>query len=772
MKQATERYFHILQQVALTGDTDAIEVHLADAFELGRVLVDRNVPPDEVTHIHHEAMVRLSGAHPLLSFARVADRVNRPLMEMSMAHGLAFREQIERRYRTMVTARLEKAYAPEADGSLAAGIVNDFNNLLGIIIGFAEMAGDDLPEGSSGRRSFNVMMENLNTLLAAKQTMQEKITVNERRLRTLVENTPDIITRYDRDCRLVFVNPAYMRETGTSLEQIRDKSIRDADIWRPTMPCEEYSMRLRQVMDTGIPDLVMLEWHRPDGQRVSHEMYVVAEYDDDDRVIGSLAIGRDVTRRRAAERQLLHHASYDDLSGLPNRRMLDDRLHEEIALAKHGGYCLAVLFIDLDRFKDVNDTLGHAFGDQLLIATAQRISGCVRESDTVARLAGDEFVVILPRICENEPLERIAQNISAVMAESFQIGERNACISASIGIAVFPRDADYADALIGCADQSMYAVKQAGRNGFSFFTNDMREEVRQRLQLSRDLRKALEKSQLEVYYQPIIDVAGGGRADKAEALLRWRHPELGMVPPDRFIPIAEETGLIHELGAWVFREAVDTATCWNARTTEAPVRQISVNMSPLQFVKGACDGIIIDYLRSRDIDPQCIAVEITEGLLLEDSPQIMEQLRKLRAVGIQISLDDFGTGYSALSYLKKFNLDYLKIDRSFVRDLETDPGALTIAEAIIAMAHRLGLKVIAEGVETPGQSSLLATAGCEYMQGYLYARPMPVEAFLAFVNAGAQEATGGGELSIQDKTIAAHNVTVENEMLDQAVNLP
>jgi diguanylate cyclase (GGDEF)-like protein/PAS domain S-box-containing protein len=436
--------------------------------------------------------------------------------------------------------------------------------------------------------------------------------------------------------------------------------------------------------------------------------------------------------RKRIEQQMYRQASYDQLTELPNRRLFGNRLREEIAKAKRNNTSLAVLFVDLDRFKEVNDTLGHETGDDLLVEAARRIRLCVRGSDTVARLGGDEFVVILPNVEEIVPQDRIAQAILEAMARPFSLGEHNAYVSASIGIASYPQDANNAEALIGCADQAMYAAKGMGRNCFSFFNHSMLEQSRQRLELIGELRGALAAGQLEVYYQPIIDIAGG-RAIKAEALLRWKHPKLGMVPPDRFIPIAEETDLIQEIGAWVFREAADTARRWHDLNRKDSAPQISVNMSPRQFIKDSGVQALIDYLQTINLAPSYLVVEITEGLLLDDSMAITEKLELLRKAGIQLSLDDFGTGYSAMAYLKKFNIDYLKIDRSFVRDLETDPGDRAIAEAIVVMAHRLGLKVIAEGVETEGQLALLAEAGCEYVQGYLYAKPMPVEAFLQYV---------------------------------------
>ncbi|MDD5228640.1 MAG: PAS domain S-box protein [Methylococcales bacterium] len=436
--------------------------------------------------------------------------------------------------------------------------------------------------------------------------------------------------------------------------------------------------------------------------------------------------------RKRIEQQMSYQASYDALTGLPNRRMFNNRLRIEIIRTDRSGHELALLFIDLDHFKEVNDTLGHDIGDKLLVEAANRIQQCIRESDTVARLGGDEFVVILSDVGSIPPLERIAEAIIKVMTEPFYFGEYVAYISASVGIAVYPQDADNAVTLMSCADQAMYSAKELGRNNFNFFTQSMQEQAHQRLYLINNLRTAIEKEELEVYYQPIVDVVSG-KTVKAEALLRWRHPALGMVSPAVFIPLAEETNLIQEIGSWVFYQAADMAKRWNLLSNANEPQKVSINMSPRQLTKGNGEQIAIDYLQTIVLDSRCVVIEITEGLLLDNSPDIIEKLTRLRTAGIEISLDDFGTGYSAISYLKKFNLDYLKIDRSFVQDLEIDASDQAITEAIVVMAHRLGLKVIAEGVETEGQRALLAAVGCEYIQGYFYSKPLPAEAFLSYV---------------------------------------
>lgn len=434
-----------------------------------------------------------------------------------------------------------------------------------------------------------------------------------------------------------------------------------------------------------------------------------------------------IERKRTAE-TIWQHANFDSLTKLPNRRLFRDRLQQEILKAQRANRYVALLFVDLDRFKEVNDTLGHHAGDLLLTEAARRVRDCVRATDTVARLGGDEFTVIMSNLADTHRVGEIAQTILATLATPFTLDTESVYVSASIGITIFPSDADNVESLLKNADQAMYAAKEQGRNRFSYFTASMQEAAQTRLMLSNDLRNAIAAGQLEVYLQPIVELATD-RIIKAEALLRWHHPTQGVVGPAQFIPIAEETGLINEIGDWVFRESARTAKRWfDAGLLNAGddgLIQISVNKSPRQFFSSNTHETWVDYVREIGLPAKCIAIEITEGLLLDDRPEVAEKLQRFRDAGFRISLDDFGTGYSAMSYLKKFPLDFLKIDKSFVRDMAVDHGDQAIVEAIIVMAHKLGLKVIAEGVETVEQCEILKTAGCDYGQGYLFARPMP-----------------------------------------------
>nr|WP_229264615.1 EAL domain-containing protein [Duganella sp. 1411] len=440
-----------------------------------------------------------------------------------------------------------------------------------------------------------------------------------------------------------------------------------------------------------------------------------------------LCMIEDVTAKKHSETLIWQQANFDALTQLPNRRMFHDRLAHDIVKSQRERSSLAVLFIDLDHFKEVNDTLGHHQGDILLVDAARRISACVRKSDTVARLGGDEFTVILSTLGQTERVELIAQQILDSLRAPFALGQEQAFVSASIGITLYPDDARDIDDLLKHADQAMYAAKGAGRNRYSFFTPALQVAALNRMRLTNDLRGALAGGQFALYFQPIVHLESG-RVHKAEALIRWNHPQRGVVSPLEFIPLAEASGLICDIGEWVFRESAQWVRRWR-REHQADF-QVSINQSPLEFQRedGSYEAWLA-HLRALGLPGQSVVVEITEGLLLDANTAVSNKLLQLRDAGIQVALDDFGTGYSSLSYLKKFDIDYLKIDRSFTRNLAPESSDMALSGAIIVMAHKLGLKVIAEGVETPEQRDLLAAAGCDYGQGYLFAKPMPAEEF-------------------------------------------
>jgi diguanylate cyclase (GGDEF)-like protein/PAS domain S-box-containing protein len=444
-----------------------------------------------------------------------------------------------------------------------------------------------------------------------------------------------------------------------------------------------------------------------------------------------IALFSDLAKKKEYEKLIWQQANCDPLTGLLNRRIFHDRLEQEIRRAHRNGSPMALIFLDLDHFKEVNDTLGHAVGDLLLQEVAQRLRGCVRESDCLARLGGDEFTVIAGELHDAGDVTRIAHEILKRLGEPFQLGIETAFISASIGITLYPKDAVTVETLLRNADQAMYVAKHQGRNRVCFFTPFLQETAQARMRLANDLRGALAGNQFRVVYQPIVELATG-HIHKAEALIRWHHPTRGLISPADFIPIAEQTGVIRDIGDWIFREAARQVK--RLTTAHHPEFQISVNKSPAQFRDDS--GLYktwASYLQELGIPGRSMAIEITEGLLLDAGAAVIDRLAAFREAGIQISLDDFGTGYSSLSYLKKFDIDHIKIDRSFVRNLAAGSDDLELCKAIIMMAHTLGLKVIAEGIETAEQRDLLTAAECDYGQGYLFSRPMPPNQFEAFL---------------------------------------
>ncbi len=445
----------------------------------------------------------------------------------------------------------------------------------------------------------------------------------------------------------------------------------------------------------------------------------------------------DISERKRAEntiRQfnetLERRAHYDALTGLPNRVLFRDRLEHEMRQARSAPYGIALLFIDLDRFKEVNDLQGHDAGDALLSEAARRIEGCLGPGDTVARLGGDEFTVILTETSELAHVEQTAQRILDVLRLPFRLGIEQAYISGSIGITMFPGDASGPEQLMRNADQAMYRSKNAGRNQLSFFEPTMQEAAMRRLKLASDLRRALADDQLELHFQPIVDSVSG-HIIKAEALLRWRRPGAPLALPDEFIGIAEETGLIHEIGNWVFRGAAGWSQRWSALLGRP--FQVSINKSPVQFQPHDAPMDWVRYLAEHGMAHNSIAIEITEGVLLNLSEAVFDKLHELQAGGVEVSIDDFGTGYSSMNYLKRLDIDYLKIDRSFVAEMLHDRTSQTITETIIVMAHKLGLQVIAEGVETAAQRYWLAAQQCDYVQGFLFGLPVEAPQFEAML---------------------------------------
>jgi diguanylate cyclase (GGDEF)-like protein/PAS domain S-box-containing protein len=694
--------------------------------------------------------------------------------------------------------------------------------------------------------------------ISERRQMLDKLRRSEQAFRRLVENLPDLVLRYDENCRRTFVSPSYEQFTGMDSRPALGKS--PLEYWPLSsgrQGAARYQAHLQQVLDSKRPTEWELPSPRSSGEVLTLEFRAAPEFNADGRVTGVITVARDISARRAMEQQLrtaasvfdaakegifitdpngliydtnpafsaitgyaqgdvldqclsllvpqehdrkryytawttlkkegawsgeivsqrksgetyhvylnimamhdehgspnyyigifsditqlklheqqLQHLAYHDaLTGLPNRLLLSDRLSQAIAQASRSNKKVAVLYLDLDGFKPINDNFGHEKGDLVLVEIARRLSDSLRESDTVARIGGDEFVALLTDISALSECEVTSRRLLDSITQPIMLDGHRLNLSASIGISRYPDDGSAdADILLRYADQAMYLAKAAGRNQFLFYGDSSRAQVLHNTKIIHQLRLALDQNQISVHYQPIIDL-GTGQVIKAEALARWNHHELGMIPSSEFIPVAETSGLMHWIGELVFEQAVRVAKTWNDRTKSPPdePKRISVNISPRQFFHRNGVSNWVRHLQDQGVGGQLITVEITEGLLLEDRSEVLEQLNLLRDMGITISLDDFGTGYSALSYLKKFDIDYLKIDRSFICNIVDDPKDRAIVEAIIIMAKRLGFKLVAEGVETRSQAAMLGAVDCDMAQGYWYAKPMPESEFLAFV---------------------------------------
>ncbi|HEY0062576.1 MAG TPA: EAL domain-containing protein, partial [Telluria sp.] len=526
-----------------------------------------------------------------------------------------------------------------------------------------------------------------------------------------------------------FVNPRMADMLGYSIEDMLDKPLASF-MDEEGKAVLDHNIEQRQ---DGATEHREFKFMHRDGSAVWTTLATNPIFDAAGRYMGAVALVTDITGNKASGELVWQQANFDPLTRLPNRHMFMERLRHEIRKAERNDAFLALLFIDLDHFKEVNDRLGHAKGDQVLLEAARRITSCVRGTDMVARLGGDEFTVILAGLELIGSVERVARAMLALLALPFDLNGAKVHLSASIGIALYPADASSLDTLVEHADQAMYASKNGGRSRFSYYTPALQEAADARQTIAADLRAAITGKQFEILYQPIVSLQTGA-VHKAEALLRWRHPTRGLLAPAEFIPFAESNGLIVEIGDWVFREAARQAQRW--RKLIDPAFQVSVNKSPLQFRRDVEQyETWLAYLAELGLSSQSMVIEITESVLMDGVEQVIERLRQYRAMGLQVALDDFGTGYSSLSHLKRFDIDFVKIDQSFIATLEESSGDLALCEAIIVMAHKLGLKVVAEGVETKVQRALLVDAGCDYAQGFMFARPMPAAEFEAMATA-------------------------------------
>lgn len=568
---------------------------------------------------------------------------------------------------------------------------------------------------------------------APAQTENSRSEDGDKHLKILLDNLFSYVALLDIDGIVQEVNQAPLVRAGYRYEDVIGQYFHDAPWWSYDLAVQSQLMEAIEAARRGKIsryDVVV----QMGVELTPIDFQISPAYDRNGHMFGLLATAVDISERKRVEEEKDHINSlaYNDmLTGLPNRRLFHDRLEQEIKKTERGDAATVLMLIDIDHFKEINDTLGHEIGDALLKEAANRILVCLRDYDTAARMGGDEFSVILSEVVNFADIQRIAQCIIDSLSREFVVMGRTIFASASAGLAVCPDDAIDSSDLIRYADQALYQAKYDGRRRFNFFTKSMQEASQRRSYLASELRYALKKNQLAVYYQPIVDLSTG-RVKKGESLLRWKHPKHGFIPPDAFIPIAEETGIIHEIGDWVFEQAVAEAKRCCAITGSK--FQISVNKSPVQFRAKSQDyDLWLDKLKKMDLPGSNIVIEITEGLMMNNDSAIIERFIQYRDAGIQIAIDDFGTGYSSLAYLKKFDIDYLKIDQSFIHNLAAGSADVALSEAIVVMAHKLELAVIAEGVETEEQLTLLRKIGCDFGQGYLFSPPVPAEEFEALL---------------------------------------
>ncbi|ADI30461.1 bifunctional diguanylate cyclase/phosphodiesterase [Methylotenera versatilis] len=557
------------------------------------------------------------------------------------------------------------------------------------------------------------------------EAFKEKLLVSESMLQSVIDNVPVRVFWKDRELRFLGANKLFLKDVGLShINEIVGKKSEDLF----TEYNELYSQDDYTVIRTGNSKLnYEVPFKKVNGESGWLQTSKVPLKDTDTCVIGILVTFTDITERKKAEQTIEFQANYDALTQLPNRRYFNIRLEHEVKSAVLNGKKFALALLDIDNFKEVNDTLGHSAGDELLKQVAQRLINSVRDIDTVSRLGGDEFTIIISNLKDNNTAEVVAQKLLKALSEPFKLEENKIFLTVSIGLTIYPDDTNLSEDMLKNSDQAMYQAKLQGRNRHSYFTSDMQVAAQNRLQLTNELRVAIEEKQFSLVYQPIVELSTGF-IHKAEALIRWQHPKRGAISPIEFIPIAEITGLIVEIGDWVFYEACNQVKCW--RNILAHNFQISINKSPVQFThKRQGFKEWFDFLRELDLPGESIVIEITEGLVLNADASIKNLLMKYSEANIGISLDDFGTGYSSLTYLKKYDIDYIKIDRSFISNISSGSEDLTLCETMIEMAHKLGIKVIAEGIETEEQLELLISAGCDYGQGYWFSKPLAPKEF-------------------------------------------
>ncbi len=723
----------VLEQMYQEALTQKLDKKLAELEQEKTALEESERKFRTITESAQDAILLMDSAGKITHWNPAAERIFGYSIEQAMGQNL-HELLVPEHYQLEFRKHFEE-FRQTGEGALI-GQVSEFNAL--------HRGGSEFPiELSLSRLSLGGEWHALGLIRDITERKQAQTLIDKERqfLQMVIDCVGDPILVIRNDYKVILANrqaKEFSLELDASIESLTCHQLSH----KRATPCngEDYACPLKQVVATHKPVKLIHQHINAKLQTRTLELLAAPFWDQNGEVSGIIESVRDITDRVTIQNELIqkqksldHLAHHDPLTDLPNRLLFFDRLKQALHIAHRSDSKIALLFIDIDHFKEINDSLGHTLGDQLLKAISRRLEGNIRENDTVARLGGDEFTVIMGQLLDNRFAGKFAQKLIECLRDPINIDGHDFSITTSIGISLYPEDGSDSESLLKNADAAMYRAKSVGRNTFQYYTEDMTTRAYERVRMESELRNALIKEQLIIHYQPQIDLRSG-KVIGAEALIRWQHPDKGILPPGYFIPMAEESGQIFEIGNWVLETVCNNISAW--QKSGHPLIPISVNISGRQLIHGSIFDAVQQILQNSSCATQQIELEITEGFLMQNPRRSINELQQLRDLGINIAIDDFGTGYSSLSHLKQFPLTKLKIDQSFVRDVSIDPDDQAIIRAIIALGKNLGLSTVAEGVEYAEQEKFLTAEGCDAAQGFYYSPPLREKEFLELLKGG------------------------------------